>query len=150
MNTKKTKKEPRRLVTVMSETNGGCAGWHASFKAPEGGTALGMLFRELASDIVEAEVKAAACAIAFVDLHNALIDKPLVLLQMRNLEAIGVLLASDSRYSYSPGPYSKDAGVGRATHVPASCVAAVATIRRKIEETGASLCLRLVASKAAA
>ena len=142
------KKEPRRLVFVTATRYGGAAGWHAEIEvALEAQVDRVGTFREIAGGVLEAEVKAAACALALARSCELLGGEPTVLLQMRSLEAIGIILASDSRYSYSAGPYRQGQVIGRAAHVPADCVAAVAAIRKVRDATKATLYVRLVAEQ---
>jgi hypothetical protein len=141
------KKEPRRLVTVTAANYGGTAGWRAVIESTEAHVDRTGTFREPAGSVLEADVKAAACALALARSCELLGGEPAVLLQMRSLEAIGVILASDSRYSYSAGLYTQDQVIGRASHVPADCVAAVAAIRKVRDATKATLYVRLVAEQ---
>lgn len=143
-------RQPRPCVTIFTDASyfpdtdvggWGCAVVYgdkqmfehaAKFKAPP-------------DDSLQAEVQAAACALAVALAKGILEGQPAVVVQIDSTDAIGVILASDSRYRYSGGPHGRDvAAVRPLPHVPARCVAAVREIRRVRDETGMSLYLRHV------
>lgn len=142
-------KKPRACVTVFSDASffpgDRRAGWGCSILA--GGTKLehGAAFRAAVEDILQAEVQAAACALRLAFSRGLLVEQPIIVLQVDSTDAIGVILASDSRYRYSAGPHGRNQSyVKPLLHVPARCVAAVAEIRKVRDASGASIYLRHV------
>lgn len=143
-------KQPRPRVTIFSDASyfpeTGASGWGCA--VVYGDKQLfeyAAKFKTSPEDILQAEVQAAACALRAAYVKGLLCGQPLVVVQIDSTDAIGVILASDSRYRYSAGPHGRDQGAVRPlSHVPARCVAAVAEIRRVRDETGMSLYLRHV------
>lgn len=135
------KRPPERVVIITTGMNGGVAGWFAKIEAPEALIDQHGNFRELASNLLEAELKAAACGLALAKSRGLLRAQTQTILQVGSLEAIGVARASDSRYLSE---------IPRATHVPACCVEAVAAIRKVRDQTGALFELRLIETRRAA
>lgn len=144
----KAQKLPRQVVTIFTDAShfpgSGASGWGATILAGSERVEHGAAFRGAVTDVLEAEVKAAACGLALARSRGLLSEQAVVVLQIDSTDAIGVILASDSRYSYSPGPHARDQVVVRGSHVPARCVEAVAAIRKVRDESGASIYLRHV------
>lgn len=133
------------LFTDASRFADGASGWGAVIIADGVFAEEGGQFRERTGDILEAEVKAAAVGVHLAKQRGLLRAGGAVVLQIDSTDAIGVILASDSRYAYSAGSHDRDQSVvRRADHVPASCVDAVAHIRRATVGAGVSLYLRHV------
>lgn len=142
-------KKPRPCVTIFSDASlfpdDGRAGWGCSILAGDAQLEHGAAFKDPVEDILQAEVQAAACALHLAASRGLLAGEPVVVVQIDSTDAIGVILASDSRYRYSAGPHGCDrAEVRSLPHVPARCVAAVRSIRAVFEAHKHSLYLRHV------
>jgi ribonuclease HI len=147
MSTLKPKKDPRPCTTIFSDASlfpDGAAGWGASILAGEVKVEHGAPFRVAVADPLDAEVRAAANALHLAAARGLLAGGPIVVLQIDSTDAIGVILGSDARHRYSPGPHGRDRDVVRQISVPARCVDAVAAIRRVCVEYKATLYLRHV------